>query len=50
MPSRPLTLLSLGDLYEAMKKPELANKAYERVLLNSPLHRADPARAQPGFA
>src|SRR6266540_1908741 len=38
-PSRPLTLLSLGDLYEAMKKPELANKAYERVLLNSPLHR-----------
>jgi tetratricopeptide (TPR) repeat protein len=38
-PSRPLALLSLGDLYEAMKKPELANKAYERVLLNSPLHR-----------
>ncbi len=32
-------LLSLGDLYEAMKKPELANKVYERVLLNSPLHR-----------
>ena len=22
-----------------MKKPEFANKAYERVLLNSPLHR-----------
>jgi tetratricopeptide (TPR) repeat protein len=38
-PSHPLALLSLGDLYEAMKKPELANKAYERVLLNSPLHR-----------
>jgi tetratricopeptide (TPR) repeat protein len=37
-PSRPLVLLSIGDLYEAMKKPELANKAYERVLLNSPLH------------
>jgi tetratricopeptide (TPR) repeat protein len=37
--SHPLALLSLGDLYEAMKKPELANKAYERVLLNSPLHR-----------
>jgi hypothetical protein len=35
----PLALLSLGDLYEAIKKPELANKAYERVLLNSPLHR-----------
>ena len=38
-PSHPLALLSLGDLYEAMKKPEFANKAYERVLLNSPLHR-----------
>jgi tetratricopeptide (TPR) repeat protein len=37
-PSHPLVLLSIGDLYEAMKKPELANKAYERVLLNSPLH------------
>jgi tetratricopeptide (TPR) repeat protein len=38
-PSHPLPLLSLGDLYEAMKKPELANKAYERLPLNSPLHR-----------
>src|SRR5262252_1310128 len=38
-PSHPLALLSLGDLYEAMKKPKFANKAYERVLLNSPLHR-----------
>src|SRR5262249_56181025 len=38
-PSHPLALLSLGDLYEAMKKPEFANKAYERVLPNSPLHR-----------
>jgi len=37
-PSRPLALLSLGDLYEAMKKPELANKTYEQVPLNSPLH------------
>src|SRR6516162_2302482 len=37
-PSHPLALLSLGDLYEAIKKPELANKAYERVLLNSALH------------
>jgi tetratricopeptide (TPR) repeat protein len=37
-PSHPLALLSLGDLYEAMKKPELANKAYERVPPNSPLH------------
>jgi tetratricopeptide (TPR) repeat protein len=38
-PSHPLALLSLGDLYEAMKKPELANKIYERVPLTSPLHR-----------
>src|SRR5262249_23870251 len=38
-PSHPLALLSLGDLYDALKKPDLANKAYERVLLNSPLHR-----------
>jgi tetratricopeptide (TPR) repeat protein len=38
-PSHPLALLSLGDLYEAMKKPELANKTYERVPLTSPLAR-----------
>ena len=38
-PSHPLALLSLGDLYEAMKKPELANKIYERVPLGSPLQR-----------
>src|SRR6266480_18306 len=38
-PSHPLLLLSLGDLYEAMKKPELANKTYERVPLTSPLAR-----------
>jgi tetratricopeptide (TPR) repeat protein len=38
-PSHPLALLSLGDLYEAMKKPELANKVYERVSPNSPLQR-----------
>src|SRR5262249_46766986 len=38
-PLHPLALLSLGDLYEAMKKPELANKTYERVPLTSPLHR-----------
>src|SRR6195256_5257257 len=38
-PSHPLALLSLGDLYEAMKKPELANKIYERVPLSSPLQR-----------
>jgi len=39
VPSHPLALLSLGDLYEAMKKPELANSTYERVPLNSPLQR-----------
>jgi tetratricopeptide (TPR) repeat protein len=38
-PSHPLALLSLGDLYEAMKKPDLANKIYERVPPSSPLHR-----------
>jgi tetratricopeptide (TPR) repeat protein len=38
-PQHSLALLSLADLYEAMKKPELANKIYERVPLNSPLQR-----------
>ncbi len=38
-PSHPLALLSLADLYEAMKKPELAIKTYERVPLASPLQR-----------
>jgi tetratricopeptide (TPR) repeat protein len=38
-PSHPLALLSLADLYEAMKKPELANRIYERVLPSSPLQR-----------
>jgi len=38
-PSHPLALLSLADLYESLKKPELAIKAYERVPANSPLHR-----------
>ncbi len=38
-PSHSLALLSLGDLYEAMKKPELANKTYERVSPSSPLQR-----------
>ena len=39
VPSHSLALLSLADLYEAMKKPELAIKTYERVPLNSPLQR-----------
>jgi tetratricopeptide (TPR) repeat protein len=39
VPNHPLALLSLADLYESLKKPELAIKAYERVPANSPLHR-----------
>ena len=38
-PSHSLALLSLADLYESLKKPELAIKIYERVPPNSPLHR-----------
>jgi tetratricopeptide (TPR) repeat protein len=38
-PTHPLALLSLGDLYESLKKPALAIKVYERVPANSPLHR-----------
>ena len=38
-PTHPLALLSLADLYESLKKPELAIKVYERVPANSPLHR-----------
>jgi tetratricopeptide (TPR) repeat protein len=38
-PSHPLALLSLGDLYESVKKPELAIKVYERVPASSPLKR-----------
>ncbi|MCC6778604.1 MAG: tetratricopeptide repeat protein [Hyphomicrobiales bacterium] len=38
-PAHPLALLSLGDLYESMKKPELANKIYERMPPSSPLQR-----------
>jgi Flp pilus assembly protein TadD len=36
-PSHSLALLSLADLYEGMKKPELAIKTYQRVPLASPL-------------
>jgi tetratricopeptide (TPR) repeat protein len=39
VPSHPLALLSLADLYESLKKPELAIKVYERVPSNSALHR-----------
>ena len=38
-PNHPLALLSLADLYESLKKPELAIKIYDRVPANSPLHR-----------
>ena len=38
-PNHPLALLSLADLYESLKKPEMAIKAYERSPANSPLHR-----------
>jgi tetratricopeptide (TPR) repeat protein len=38
-PHHPLALLSLADLYEAMKKPQLAIKTYEMVPASSPLRR-----------
>lgn len=38
-PNHPLALLSLADLYEAMKKPQLALDIYRRVPADSPLHR-----------
>jgi tetratricopeptide (TPR) repeat protein len=38
-PDHPLALLSLADLYESLKKPDLAIKAYDRIPASSPLHR-----------
>jgi tetratricopeptide (TPR) repeat protein len=38
-PTHPLALLSLADLYEAMKKPELAINVYSRVPADSVLRR-----------
>jgi len=38
-PSHPLALLSLADLYEAMKKPEAAIEIYERLPAKSSLSR-----------
>src|ERR1700726_278491 len=35
----PLALLSLADLYESVKKPQMAIKVYERVPASSPLKR-----------
>ncbi len=47
-PNHPLVLLSLADLYESVKKPQMAIKVYERMPASSPLKRnaADPARDQ----
>ena len=36
-PTHPMALLSLADLYESVKKPQMAIKVYERVPANSPL-------------
>jgi tetratricopeptide (TPR) repeat protein len=38
-PTHQMALLSLADLYEALKKPDLAIKIYDRVPPSSPLHR-----------
>jgi len=38
-PSHAMALLSLADLYETLKKSDLAIKAYERVPSTSPLYR-----------
>ena len=38
-PNHPLALLSLADLYEALKKPQEAIDVYRRVPASSPLHR-----------
>lgn len=38
-PSHPLALLSLADLYESLKKPDMAIKVYERIPASSPLYR-----------
>jgi Flp pilus assembly protein TadD len=40
VPNHPLALLSLADLYEGVKKPELAIKTYERMPPNSSLQRS----------
>jgi tetratricopeptide (TPR) repeat protein len=39
VPNHPLALLSLADLYESVKKPQMAIKVYERVPGSSPLKR-----------
>src|ERR1700735_817405 len=39
VPNHPLALLSLADLYESVKRPNMAIKIYERVPASSPLKR-----------
>jgi tetratricopeptide (TPR) repeat protein len=39
VPNHPLALLSLADLYESVKRPQMAIKIYERVPSSSPLKR-----------
>ncbi|HEX5779196.1 MAG TPA: tetratricopeptide repeat protein [Xanthobacteraceae bacterium] len=38
--AHPVALLSLGDLYESLKKPELAIEAFSRIPASSPLKRS----------
>jgi tetratricopeptide (TPR) repeat protein len=38
-PTHTMALLSLADLYESLKKPELAIKVYDRIPPSSPVHR-----------
>jgi tetratricopeptide (TPR) repeat protein len=38
-PNHQLAMLSLADLYEAMKKPEMAVNVYDRIPSDSPLKR-----------
>ena len=39
-PNHGMALMSLADLYETLKKPDLAIKIYERVPASSPLQRS----------
>jgi tetratricopeptide (TPR) repeat protein len=39
-PSHGMALLSLADLYETLKKPDLAIKIYDRIPASSPLHQS----------
>ena len=38
-PTHAMALLSLADLYESLKKPDLAIAVYDRIAPSSPLHR-----------